>query len=316
MVALIPKSQIQGFNVDTVEKALVFGALALRAALVGSDNSNAEDLAVSINVSAIDRVLGNLNLEIYLPYTAYGLNTNGGQLLGSILEYDSHASNLENDLNLGSLPSLSGLTIPDYDDSVITSFEKYLVYYAQILWASVANKRDNAISLTFLGNQDNSQVLISLNLPLDLNQWLLGGNYLNAISTVVTAYVDPNSPDNGGGSQEQIVNYSVFYEDMSVNTLFELHTVTNIGVLEQITIDADYDTDTGILDTYFYLNGEEIYSEEVIDYGDGTYDIVFDTLNDPVFLNPGDLIEFDLYEEPAPTYMDINIYINEPPAQP
>lgn len=43
MVALISKSQIQDFNIDTVEKALIFGSFSLRSALVGSDNGNTDD---------------------------------------------------------------------------------------------------------------------------------------------------------------------------------------------------------------------------------------------------------------------------------
>ena len=64
MVALIPKSQIQGFNVDTVEKALVFGSLALRAALVGSDNALAEDRAVVIDVRATGENTGVLSIQM------------------------------------------------------------------------------------------------------------------------------------------------------------------------------------------------------------------------------------------------------------
>ena len=75
MVALLSKTEIQSLNIDTVEKALVFAALVLRAALVGEDNANAADLAVSINLSATNESEGTLNLEIYIPYTAYGLNT-------------------------------------------------------------------------------------------------------------------------------------------------------------------------------------------------------------------------------------------------
>ena len=74
---------------------------------------------------------------------------------------------------------------------------------------SNANKRSNAIALNFLGNQDNPQVWITVNLPLNLDLWLLRGNYLDAISTVVTSYVDPN-PDHGGGdSQEQLESSDV-----------------------------------------------------------------------------------------------------------
>ena len=316
MVALLTKTELQALNIDTVEKALVFSALVLRSALVGDDNANTSNLAVSINVSALDDTQGNLNLEVNIPYSAYQLNTKGGQLLDSILEYSSNASNLENDLNLESIPTTSGLIIPDYDEIAITSFEKYLVYYAQILWASLENKQDSTISFTFLSNQEEPQLLISINLPLNLNQWLLGGNYLDALFTVVTSYVDPNPAPGGGDSQEEIVNYYYSLDGLAAYNVESLHTVTNPGVLEQITIDADYATETGFLDTYFYLNGTEIYPEEIFDYGDGSYDLVFDTVNNPIFLESGDHFEFEIYEEPEPTYMDINLYINELLAQP
>ncbi len=316
MVALLSKTTIQSLNVDTVEKALVFGALVLRAALVGSDNSNAADLAVTINVSATSETEGNLNLEIYLPYTAYGFNTNGGQLLDAIEEYTSNASNLEADLNLASTPTSSGLIIPDYDESAIITFEQYLVYYSQILWASVANKRSNTISINFLGNQDQPQVWLSVNLPLNLDLWLMGSNYLDSISTVVTSYVAPNPGPGGGDSQEETVNYYYSFEGLAAYSFESLHTVSNTGVLEQITIEADYATETGFLDTYFYLNGTGIEPEEIFDYGDGSYDLVFDTSNNPIFLESGDHFEFEIYEEPEPTYMDINLYINEPTVQP
>ena len=142
------------------------------------------------------------------------------------------------------------------------------------------------------------------------------GNYLDALSTVVTSYVDPNPGPGGGDSPGQTVNYYYSLEGLAAYNVESLHTVTNPGVLEQITIGADYATETGFLDTYFYLNGTEIYPEEIFDYGDGTYDLVFDTSNNPIFLEPGDHLEFEIYEEPEPTYMDINLYINEATSNP
>ena len=145
---------------------------------------------------------------------------------------------------------------------------------------------------------------------------ILGSNYLDAISTVVTEYVDPNPDSVGGGSLGQSVDYYYSFEGLVAYNVESLHTVTNPGVLEQITIDADFATETGVLDTYFYLNGTEIYPEEIFDYGDGSYDLVFDPSNNPIFLASGDHFEFEIYEEPEPTYIDINLYLNEDTAQP
>ena len=81
MVALLSKTQIESLNIDTVEKAIVFGSLALRAALVGNDSANAEDRTVVIGVRATGETSSVLSLDLTLPYDSYGFNTSGGLLL-------------------------------------------------------------------------------------------------------------------------------------------------------------------------------------------------------------------------------------------
>lgn len=312
MVSLLSKTEIQSLNIDTVEKALVFGALALRAALVGSDSSFAADSSVALDVQTVSNDSASLKLEFFIRYDAYQFNVKGGELLDNILEYSSNAPNLELDLDLGSQPTTSGLTIPDYDVSVVDTFEKYLVYYAKILWASVANKNDGTISISFLSQQDNPQIWIQAQFPLDLNQWLLGTKYLDAISTVVDAYIAPNPGSGVGGSGSQINNYLYLFEALSAYYVETLHTVTNPGVLEKIVLDADYDSPSDVTETYFYLNDVAIYPIEYVSYSDGSFDIIFDPVNDPISLAPGDVITFEVTVEPEPTYMDFNLYINEP----
>jgi hypothetical protein len=157
-------------------------------------------------------------------------------------------------------------------------------------------------------------VQISLSLPLDLNKWLAGSNYLDASLTSVDSYFSPfpgDDLDSGGQQQGPVGIYSVYYEGLVAYEFNELHVADRPGILESINLSADYDTEAGIYDTYFYLNGVEIYPEEVLDYGDGNYDIVFDPIDDPIYLAPGDVLEFELYEEPEPSYMDIAVYIFE-----
>ena len=315
MVALLSKTEIQSLNVDTVEKALVFAALVLSAALVGSDNANAADLAVSINVAATSETEGTLNLEIYIPYTAYGLNTSGGQLLDNVIEYSSNAPNLLLDLNLASVPTTSGLTIPDYDGTTITSFEKYLVYYAQILWASVANKQDNRISLSFFSNQDQPQVWIAVNLPFNLNQWLLGGNYLDAVSTVVTEYITPEPPSLAPSSFTQSRNYYVSIDSPSLYSIEELWAFEKPAILDLIIFDLYYAEESGSFDVYFYLNGVEVPYQDFYDYGDDSYEVVFDTSSNPIIFMPGDILEIEVYDDLDPSQLDANIYVLELPSQ-
>ncbi|MGK7897532.1 MAG: hypothetical protein AB4372_28915 [Xenococcus sp. (in: cyanobacteria)] len=325
MVALISKSRIQEFNIDTVEKALVFGTLGLRAALIGKNNINTEDPAVTINVYGKSETEGNLNLEIYLPYNDFELNTNGGQLLDSISEYSSNTSDLETEMNLVSSPSLSGLVIPDYNENVIITFEKYLIYYSQILWASVSDKRNNAVSITFLGNQDNSQVWLSINLPLDLNKWLLGSNYLDAIINVVSSYVEPlnqsEPPDDTVPALDPSLftinaNYSTTIDYPDNYSPMELWTFQSPTILDAIYLDVYYDDIEGAFDCYFYLNGNEISYQYFSDYGDGSYEITFDTTNNPVIFMPGDTLDIEIYDDEQLSQFDANIYVLELPPPP
>ena len=314
MVALLTKTELQALNIDTVEKALVFSALVLRSALVGDDDANTSNLAVSINVSAFDDLQGNLNLEVYIPYSAYQLNTKGGQLLDAVLEYPSNAPNLLLDLSLDSVPTTSGLTIPDYQDTVVNTIEKYLVYYAQILWASVVNKQDNTVSFTFISNQESPQILISVNLPLNLNQWLLGGNYLDSISTVVTEYVSPEPPSLDASSFTQSSNYYRSIDSPSLYSIEELWAFEKPAILDLVYFDVYHGDEESYFDFYFYLNGVEVPYEDFYDYGDDTYEIVFDTSSNPIIFMPGDILEIEVYGDLDPDQLDANIYVLELPA--
>ena len=317
MVTLLSKTKIQSLNIDTVEKALVFGVLGLRAALIGRNNSNTVDSAVSIKVLRRNELEGNLNLEVYLPYNDYKLNTTGGQLLDSILEYSSNVPSLETEINLASIPSTSGLVIPDYDENLITSFEKYLIYYSQILWASVPDKRNNAVSLNFLGNQESSQVWLSINLPLDLNKWLLGSNYLDALINVVSEYVSPivevtpDVEDLDPSSFTNSANYSTFIEYPDGFFYSELWTFNSPAILDAIYLDIYYDDIEGSFDCYFYLNGQEVPYQFFSDYGGGSYEISFDTENNPTIFASGDVLEIEVIDDELIAQVDANIYVLE-----
>ena len=313
MVALISKSQIEDFNIDTVEKALIFGSVSLRSALVGSDNGNTDDTNISSDIST-SGTEASLSINILLPYNSYAFNTSGGLLLESIEELASDSSTLGDDLNLISSPSNSGLVMPDFDESVINTFEKYLAYYSMILWASFESKSNSVISFLFLGNQEESSVQISLSLPLDLNKWLAGSNYLDASLTSVDSYFSPfpgDDQDSGGQQQGPVGLYSVSFDNPDAYLDYEFHAVTRPGILESMSIDADYATESGIFFTSLLLNEQELVPEQVVDYEDGSYDLVFDTVDNPIFLEPGDVLTFTLFEEPVPTYVDINTYIFE-----
>ncbi|MDJ0573732.1 MAG: hypothetical protein QNJ65_01015 [Xenococcaceae cyanobacterium MO_234.B1] len=138
MVSLLSKSDIQALNIDTVERAIVFSSTVLRASLVGTDNKNnkATDIRISQNISKD----GNfILLESSIPYDSFSFNKFGGNLLRFIHELSNATVAIDSiDYRLN-ISSPSTPAIPDYDDSYIDSFERYLVYYAFILQATQGN---------------------------------------------------------------------------------------------------------------------------------------------------------------------------------
>ncbi len=230
-------------------------------------------------------------------------------------EYPSNSPNLLLDLSLDSTPTTSGLTIPDYHDTVVNTIEKYLVYYAQILWASVDNKQDNTVSFTFISNQESPQILISVNLPLNLNQWLLGGNYLDSISTVVTSYVTPEPPSLDASFFTQSTNYFTSLDSPSTFGYEELWTFEQPAILDLVYFDVYYGDEESYFDFYFYLNGVEVPYQDFYDYGD-SFEIVFDTSSNPIIFLPRDILEIEVYGDVDPDQLDANIYVLELPPPP
>ena len=309
MVALLPKTQIESFNIDTVEKAIVFASLALRAALVGNDNANAEDRTVVIGVRATGETTSILSLDLTLPYDSYEFNISGGLLLNSVQELTSNVATLDSDLDLNSEPSQSELTIPDYPETTINTWEKYLLYYCQILWASVANKRDSTISFTLLGNQDEPQIFIRVVLPLDLDAWLLGNNYLNSISTVVDSYQIPEISPSFVPEILPITTYFITLDTINSFSELELLTVRSPGMLTQIRIEADYSIPTDVYFTSFYNNGVEVIPDDVSFQGDLVQYLSYDSQNPNVFIANGAIISLIFYLEIPPTLINLEISI-------
>ncbi|ELS04804.1 hypothetical protein Xen7305DRAFT_00045400 [Xenococcus sp. PCC 7305] len=313
MVALFSKTEIDSLNIDTVEKALVFGALVLRAALVGPDDGNADNTNVSLNVSTSTDGTGSLDLEIYLPFSSYGVNTSGGVLLDNIQEYSSNAPNLAIELSLASAPSTSGLVMPNYPESEVATFEKYLMFYAQILWASVEDKNSSPISFSIFGGQDQPQIWIRVSLPLNLDQWLFGANYLDAISTVVTEYVVPDVPNLDPSLFTQSANYSVSFDYPDPYIEMEFLDFQRPTILDAIYFDIYYDDLEGAFDCSFYLNGEEILYQDYSDYGNGTVEIIFDTTNNPTIFLPGDILNIEIYDDEQIAQLDASSFVLELP---
>ncbi|MDJ0575073.1 MAG: hypothetical protein QNJ65_07890 [Xenococcaceae cyanobacterium MO_234.B1] len=185
MVSLLSKSDIQALNIDTVERAIVFSSTVLRASLVGTDNKNnkATDIRISQNISKD----GNfILLESNIPYDSFSFNKFGGNLLRFINELSNATVAIDSiDYRL-SISSPSTPVIPDYDDSYIDSFERYLVYYAFILQATLGVRNEYVDIKTLDENSDGARLKLKFKFPFDYSKWLLGNNYVGTVERIVT----------------------------------------------------------------------------------------------------------------------------------
>ena len=84
--------------------------------------------------------------------------------------------------------------------------------------------------------------------------------------------------------------------------------------METPYLDVYYDELEGAFDCYFYLNGVGVSYQYFSDYGDGTYEITFNTQNNPVLFSPGDILEIEIYDDEQLSQLDANIYVLEPPS--
>ena len=185
MVILLDKSDIQALNIDTVERAIVFSSTVLRASLVGTDNNNnkATDIRISQNISKD----GNfILLESNIPYDSFSFNKFGGNLLKFINQLSNATVAIDSiDYRL-SISSPSTPVIPDYDDSYIDSFERYLVYYAFILQATLGIRNEYVDIKTLDENSDGAILKLKFKFPFDYSKWLLGSNYVGTVERIVT----------------------------------------------------------------------------------------------------------------------------------
>ncbi len=193
MVALIPKAKIEALNIDTVERAIVFAGLALRAAIVGADNSNNQSREITLNTRVSRDNTVTLTISATLSFDSYNFHTLGGDLLGNLGEVEATTEDLSRAFNFEVKPSIPNTpSIPDYPEEEITTFEKYLLFYSLILFASVDEFRNDYVKLSFLsGTKGDAQLKLNLAIPIQLSSWLLGDNYINSTLRIVEAYNAP-----------------------------------------------------------------------------------------------------------------------------
>ena len=192
MVNLITKAEIEALNIDTVERAIAFAALALRAAIVGRTEFDPnQDRDVLIDIVANRDNTTSLSIDVLLPFDGYSFYSQGGSIIENIQTLPNALLNLDNQLDFTVEPSIESLPeIPNYDDSIINTFERYLFYYSSILWASLENKRNKIVNFRF---NPEGTIKLDLAIPIDLNKWLLGDNYINSVLRVTDNYQLPET---------------------------------------------------------------------------------------------------------------------------
>ena len=192
MVNLITKAEIEALNIDTVERAIAFAALALRAAIVGRTEFDPnQDRDVLIDIVANRDNTTSLSIDVLLPFDGYSFYSQGGSIIENIQTLPNALLNLDNQLDFTVEPSIESLPeIPNYDDSIINTFERYLFYYSSILWASLENKRNKIVNFRF---NPEGTIKLDLAIPIELNKWLLGDNYINSVLRVTDNYQLPET---------------------------------------------------------------------------------------------------------------------------
>ncbi len=197
MVLLIPKTVIEALNIDTVERAIVFGALCLE---IGEQN-NLNSPTTSIEISpVISRTDSYLAIAFSCPLNSDNYSKSGGGLFLNNLvtqEIDEN-STIADFIDFKDITASStDLIIPNYPDSFV-SFEQYLVWYFFIYWASLEVKYSRNISFDLSTEQNEStgiksySLSLDLQLPIDLDTWLLGGNYIQSVKHSLNRYQVPN----------------------------------------------------------------------------------------------------------------------------
>ncbi len=107
MVNLITKAEIEALNIDTVERAIAFAALALRAAIVGRTEFDPdEDKDVLIDIVTNRDNTTSLSIDVLLPFDGYSFYAQGGSIMENIQTLPNALLSLSNQFNFTVQPSV------------------------------------------------------------------------------------------------------------------------------------------------------------------------------------------------------------------
>ena len=129
--------------------------------------------------------------------------------------------------------------IPDYPENTITTFEQYLLYYSLILFASLSEKRNNFVKLSFLGGiKGDAQLKLTLAIPIQLDSWLLGDNYVNSTQRLVDSYTVPTEDSQSQEETDSNLRFSgINTIDQGGYYIATVGVIPKTGKLQKIAID-------------------------------------------------------------------------------
>lgn len=192
MVSLIPQDDIDRLNIDTVERAITFGALALQTAISLAPDNEALKQKVKLKVVSSGRQDVGLQIDVNLPFESYYFAKYGGEFIRGVASFDLSGVNLfVNDFDFGAItPTPNAPRLPKQRG--LGHFEKYFYYYCEVLFLSLQQDRNNFISITQVEGLNGSELKIRVNLPYKTannNSF----NVINSLDTIVTNLITSNT---------------------------------------------------------------------------------------------------------------------------
>ena len=177
---------------DTVERALVWGATLLRASNLAQGDSftykNAIRISSTLDKSQTDYI-GLLNLEFNLLYSSEIFLLSGGDFLAAILPF-SNASE----------PIFNYACDPVRDESEklaqadnLTTLEQFLFWACWILYASLPLNNSYISFQFFEENASGAVAQFKVKLPFNYAAWIEDKNIICNLNRVVQTYVYPEN---------------------------------------------------------------------------------------------------------------------------
>lgn len=208
MVNLLPQSTIDSFNIDTVERAIVFSTLALQTAIskVPDNLELRQKVKLDIRTKNLNDLI--LAIDVALPLNLYNFGKYGGNFLQSIDFFDvGNATISSSDFNLTNISPTAPTPPTLSTQRGLVHFERYLFYYANILLVSLTANRNEVVTIApKINNFDNSIVTVRVNLPINIASLIQNSTLIEAIETVATTYASGNGLNFNNNTSSSIDN--------------------------------------------------------------------------------------------------------------